>query len=262
MLCREIIEMIEKDYPLNYALEWDNSGFLAGWDHKEVRRIYIALDATDDIVERAVCAGADMLVTHHPLIFSGQKSINNRSVLGRRLLRLIQADIACYSMHTNYDVCKMAQLSGEKMGFSGAQVLEVTWEGFDGETPMGIGQVADLEEPVTLDECCRKVKEAFGLEHVKVFGEMGKTVQRIAVCPGSGKSVIDEAVRKQADVLVTGDIGHHEGIDAWDAGLAIIDAGHYGVEHIFISDMGDYLRQRLKEVEIICAPVIHPFKIV
>ena len=107
MKCREIIENIEKSYPRNYALEWDNVGLLAGSHEKEVRRIYVALDATDEVIEAAIAAGADLLVTHHPMIFSPVSRITDEDFIGRRLLRLIQGNIAYYAMHTNYDVLRM-----------------------------------------------------------------------------------------------------------------------------------------------------------
>ena len=111
MICKDIIEVIERTCPAACALEWDNVGLLAGRDDKEVKRIYIALDATDEVIEAAVSEGADMLVTHHPLIFSGLKKINNQDFTGRRLIRLIQNDISYYAMHTNYDVCRRGRLA-------------------------------------------------------------------------------------------------------------------------------------------------------
>lgn len=264
MLCKEIIDVIERRYSPKYAMEWDNVGLLAGRDNKEVKCIYIALDATDEVIEAAVNIGADMILTHHPLIFGGLKRINNQDFMGRRLIRLISNDISCYSMHTNYDVCGMADLSGEKMHFENAEVLEITCEedGCQGKNLMGIGKIADVTEEMNLLQCCNKVKKAFSLSNVKVFGDLNRTVKRIAICPGSGKSVIGEAIRKHADVLVTGDIGHHEGIDSVAQGLSIIDAGHYGIEHIFIEDMERYLKKNLSGIEIIGAPISHPFQIV
>ena len=146
MKCREIIENIEKSYSRNYALEWDNVGLLAGSHEKEVRRIYVALDATDEVIEAAKAADADLLVTHHPMIFSPVSRITDEDFIGRRLLRLIQGNIAYYAMHTNYDVLRMSELSGEYLGLSDARILEVT-----SETPKeeGIGRVADLPDPVS-----------------------------------------------------------------------------------------------------------------
>ena len=229
MLCKDVMYEIEKEYPLNYALSWDNVGLLVGRDDKEVKRIYIALDATDEVIDEAVRTGADMLITHHPMIFSPIKRIHNLDFVGERILKLIQNDISYYAMHTNYDVLGMADLSGDKMNMKNAEILEVTAEGDIGkeDEPEGIGRVSDLETPMTLRECCEDVKSAFHLGAVKVFGNLEEKVKRIAA-----------------------------------QGLAIIDGGHYGIEHIFIEDMRQYLEKHLSEVEIVAAPISHPFLIV
>lgn len=270
MICKEITDIIEERYPKESALDWDNIGLLVGRDDKEVRCVYIALDVSDEVVHAAVEQGADMLITHHPLIFGGIKQITNQDFIGRRILELIRHDISYYAMHTNYDVLGMAELSGSMMGLKCPEILEVTKEGSSKEretTDMtckdsakeGIGRVGQLEKRVTLRQCCEDVKHAFCLESVRVFGDPDRMVERLAICPGSGKSVITEALKKHADVLITGDIGHHEGIDAAAQGMAVIDAGHYGLEHIFVEDMKAYLEKQLKGVRMISAPVCHPF---
>lgn len=264
MLCKEIIDIIEKDYSPNYALPWDNVGLLAGRDDKEVSKIYVALDATDEVVDQAVAAGADMLVTHHPLIFSGMKRVNNRDFIGRRLLKLIQHDISYYAMHTNYDVMGMADLAAGYLNLENCQILDITGENESGE-PEGIGRIGEAAydtKGMLLKDYCEKVKKAFSLDTVKVFGDLNQEIHRVAICPGSGKSDIDQAIAKGADVYVTGDIGHHEGIDAVARGLNIIDAGHYGVEHIFVGDIGRYFRKKLLKTEVIEAPLSHPFTVV
>ena len=264
MLCKEIISIIEKDYSSGYALSWDNVGLLAGRDDKEVAKIYVALDATDEVVDQAIASGADMLVTHHPLIFNGMKRVNNQDFIGRRLLKLIQHDISYYAMHTNYDVMGMADLAAGYLELENCQVLDVTGENESGE-PEGIGRIGDVtsdSKEMLLKDYCEKVKKAFSLDTVKVFGDLNQKIHRAAICPGSGKSDIDQAIAGGADVYVTGDIGHHEGIDAVARGLNIIDAGHYGVEHIFIGDMGRYFREKLSAIEVIEAPVSHPFTVV
>ena len=253
MKCRQIIDILEKDFPETYALSWDNVGLLAGRDDKEVKKIYVAVDATDEVIEAAVAADTDMLITHHPLIFGGRNKITNEDFIGRRLIQLIQNDISYYAMHTNYDVLGMGDLAGKLLQLRGMEVLEVT------EEPEGIGRIANLEQKMPLEEYCEQVKAAFQLESVKVFGDPDKKISRVAICPGSGKSVIETAIEKGAEVLVTGDIGHHEGIDAAAQGLAVVDAGHYGVEHIFIADMVQYITQHMKDVNVTGAPVVHPF---
>ena len=256
MLCREITETIERKYARTYAMSWDNVGLLCGRSDKEVKKIYVALDVTDEVVEHAVEMKADMLVTHHPLMMSGMTRITDESFTGKRLIKLIQNDISYYAMHTNYDVCGMAELAGDKLKLKDAEILEETAEN------EGIGRVANLQEAMTLRECCELVKKVFALDSVKVFGNLDRKVNRMAVCPGSGKSFIKSAVKKGADVYVTGDIGHHDGIDAVAQNLAVIDAGHYGIEHIFIKDMSEYLKKNLENVEILTEEINHPFIVI
>ena len=145
MLCRDIIEIMEKKYPVSCALDWDNVGLLVGDPEKEVKRIYVALDATEEVIEAAAEVHADMLVTHHPLIFSGMRQVRTDEFTGKRIIRLIQENIAYYAMHTNYDVMGMAELSERVMGLWEGRILEVTCpeSPIDGK-PQGIGRVADL----------------------------------------------------------------------------------------------------------------------
>lgn len=259
MTCKEIIYVIRQRYPEKYALEWDNVGLLAGRTDKAVKRIFVALDATDEVIEGAAEKDADMLITHHPLIFTGLKRVTDENFIGARILKLIQNDISYYAMHTNYDVKGMAELSLKKMGWEGGEVLEVTALDDAGKEE-GIGRIVDIE-PVTLREMCGQVKKAFALDSVKAAGDMSASVRRAAICPGSGKSVISEALKKGADVLITGDIGHHEGIDAVAQGMMIIDAGHYGVEHIFMEDIKVYLEENIPDAEILTTDIKHPFSV-
>ena len=232
MQCKEIIQVIEATFPRTAALGFDNVGLLAGRSEKEVSRIYLALDATDVVIDRAIKEGADMLITHHPLLFSAVKK-----VLG------------------------MAELSGKIMDLQNGEVLDVTYTDEEGN-PEGIGRIGNLEKDMTLEECCVYVKHRLELGSLKVFGDMQKKVHRLAISPGSGKSSIAVALEKGADVLVTGDIGHHDGIDAVEQGLAVIDAGHYGTEYIFIEDMKQFFEKKLPVLDVLTDPIEHPFQII
>ncbi len=260
MLCKEIVQVIEAAYPREAALDFDNVGLLAGRTEKEVERVYIALDATDAVIDRAIEAGADMLITHHPLIFSPLKKVTDEDFVSRRVVKLIQNDISYYAMHTNYDVLGMAELAKKILGIRDSEVLDITMEK-DGKQE-GIGRIGELEKPMTLEECCVYVKHKLNLGSLKVFGDMQAEVSRLAISPGSGKTAIAAAIAKGADVLVTGDIGHHDGLDAVEQGLAVIDAGHYGTEYIFIDDMRRFLEDKLPVLDVITTPVIHPFQVV
>ena len=260
MKCAELIRILEQLAPESCACDWDNVGLLVGRREKEIKTVYIALDATDETIQEAVAAGVDLLLTHHPLIFRGIKRVTTDDFTGRRIIALIQSDIVCYAMHTNFDIMCMADLAAEKMGISGALPLEVTCEA-DG-IPEGIGAVGNLTEEITLDTCCEQVKKAFDLEHVMVYGDPGHRIKRVAVCPGAGKSDVEEALRAGADVYITGDTDHHTGIDANARGMAIIDAGHYGMEHIFIRYMQQYLKEQAPQIRAVAQERRNPLRIV
>ena len=260
MECKKVIEILEKQSPKSYACDWDNVGLLVGREDKEIQKIYIALDATDEAIEEAIANGADMLWTHHPMIFKGMKRVTQEDFIGRRIIRLIQNDISYYAMHTNFDVMGMADSAADYLGISDTRVLEITSVSETGEE--GIGRYGSLKKEMTVRECCEEVKQAFSLENVKVFGNLERKVKTAAISPGSGRSVISNALQAGVDVLITGDIDHHEGIDAVAQKLTVIDAGHYGVEHIFIPYMEQYLKREAKELEIAVQPLTFPFQII
>ena len=261
MKVKELTGWLDGRYPSSAAEHWDNVGLLVGDDEEEVSHVFLALDLTESTLAQAIDAGADMIITHHPMIFEGQKRINNHTFTGRRILSLIKHNIQYYAMHTNYDVLGMAELSGKIMDLQNGEVLDVTYTDEEGN-PEGIGRIGNLEKDMTLEECCVYVKHRLELGSLKVFGDMQKKVHRLAISPGSGKSSIAVALEKGADVLVTGDIGHHDGIDAVEQGLAVIDAGHYGTEYIFIEDMKQFFEKKLPVLDVLTDPIEHPFQII
>ena len=269
MKCSELIEVLKGLAPEDCACEWDNPGLLAGRSDKEVKKVYIALDATDQVVEAAIEAGAHMLLTHHPLIFKAIKQVNDQNFITRRLVKLIQSDISYYAMHTNFDAAPgcMADLAARRLGLEECVPLELLGEmdAGQGPVPYGIGKTGILRKAMTVRQVAKRVKEAFDLPFALVYGQelMDMEVTRISLCPGAGGSEIEGAVSCGSQVLVTGDISHHQGIDAAARQMAVIDAGHYGLEHIFIPYMAEYLEARLgAELEIIQAPPAWPAVIV
>ena len=259
MKAYELISWLEKKYPTDAAEDWDNVGLLTGDDNTEVSHVFLALDLTEETLAEAIENGADMILTHHPMIFSGIKKINNHSFTGRRILTLIRKGIVYYAMHTNYDVLGMADLSAGYLELSDTKVLCATGEK-DGE-PIGFGRVGNLPCEMTLKEYALLVKKNLKLSDVKVYGNLEQTVKTAAVCTGSGKSMIQDVLAAGADVYVTGDIDHHTGIDTVAQGLAIIDAGHYGTEYIFMEDMKERLAKAFPELTVSCAKVRSPYTI-
>jgi dinuclear metal center YbgI/SA1388 family protein len=240
------MECLENLSPKAYALDWDNVGLLVGRKDKRVKKIMIALDATDHVVDLAVDEGMDMLITHHPMIFSKIKRVTDDDVVGRKILKLAGADISYFAMHTNFDIKGgMSVYASNILELRDRSILEETE---DGE---GIGRIGTLQNVRTCRDVIARVKEKFQLEHVFVYGDSFRKVTKLAICPGSGKSVIQEAVAKGVDCLITGDIGHHEGLDAVEQGLTIIDATHAGIEKIFVEYIYNYLEPLCRNVQLV-----------
>ena len=266
MKCKEIMGCLEGLAPKRMACGWDNPGLLAGRAEKEVKKILLTVDVDDKTVEVAEKEGVDMIISHHPLIFRAMKQITDEDFIGRRIVKMIQSDISYFAMHTNYDSAPggMADVVAKRLGIVFGSPLEEMGE--EDGVAFGIGKVGVLEAPMNGRALAKKVKEEFGLPYVTVYGsELWETepVKVAATCPGSGGSTIHAAIEKGAQVLITGDIGHHDGIDAEAQGLMIIDAGHYGLEHVFMDQVEMYLKAQLGEdVEIIHMPVTFPSVVV
>lgn len=251
MQCKEIIDILEQEVPLDAAQSWDNPGFLVGDKEQEVKKILVVLDITNEVVELAIREHVDFILAHHPIIFSKIQKCTSEDFLQKKLLKLIRHGISCYGMHTNYDVYRMCDAAAKRLDLPMDKPVEESTAYEPMMEKKGIGTIGTLEQPVILKEYAQKVKEAFHLEAVTVYGDLDCKIQTIAMIPGSGRSMIKDAAKKGANVLITGDIGHHEGLDAIDMGMTVIDAGHHGLEHVFIEDMGSVLKNRLPECEIV-----------
>ena len=257
MILGDLIEQLQKVTPEDFAQDWDNVGLLVGDRKQDIQKVFIALDADEAAIQQAKRVGAQLLLTHHPLIFSPLKKVNCDHFIGVRVVELLRSQISCYAMHTNFDVAKMGELAAACLRLNvEAPLADIfTRDGKD----YGIGVVGSLKETETIGGLCAVVKEAFGLDTVKLFRAEAERISRVAICPGSGKSTIADAIAAGAQVLITGDIDHHSGIDAVAQGLSVIDAGHYGIEHIFIGYMEQYLKEHLQGVEIFAQQRRDPF---
>ena len=279
-----ITEKLEQLAPKAAACDWDNPGLLVGRSDREVSRIYVALDASCAVVDAAIDAGCDLIVTHHPIIFRGLKAINDQSALGLKLLDLIRNDVSVFSMHTNFDSCPggmadivCAALGLRKTGLmeptgflpenaqngaaEGLQLRVVETEGDVNPDAYGIGFTAELPELLSAAELAARVKACFGLPFVQYY-DAGMPIRRIACCPGSGRGELKEVLSLGVDAFLSGDMGHHEGLDLCEEGISLLDAGHYGLEHIFVHYIAEFLRAQFPEAEIIEEELHFPAQIV
>ncbi len=256
---RELLEKFNGLCPFSTAAEWDNPGFLVGDPKREVKKAALALDATSAVIEEAIEKGADVIVTHHPLLFHPLESICADEHLGARIIRLIENRISLIALHTNFDICIMADLAADRLGLKDCMTLEVL--GMRDGKEEGFGRVGLLQQEMTLEELAGYVKERLALDFVTIAGNSKKTVRKIAISTGSGKSGIGDCLEKGVQVLITGDVDHHTAVDALEMGIFLIDAGHFGTEKMFAEYMAEYFKREISEVEAYIGRMEAPFTV-
>ena len=224
MKVKDIIKVIEDFAPLSIQEGWDNSGLCVGSPEDDVTSVLLALDCTPELVDEAVACGADMIVTHHPLIFSGLKKISPEDMVGEAVIKAIRAGISIYAAHTSADKV-LEGVSGAmaaKLGLVNVTVLDEDGEG------TGLGAVGDLPQPMTAEQAVAFVKDRFALKAMKTSRPSDGMISRVAMCGGSGGSLIKAARKAGAQLYISGDISYHNFFTP--DGFMIMDIGHYESE--------------------------------
>ena len=224
MKASELVRPIEEFAPVYEQEKWDNCGFSVGDPSMEVSKALIALDCTEAVVDEAIECGADIIITHHPLIFGGVKKITPQNWLGRIICKAVKNNIAIYAAHTNMDKAAggVSAIMADKIGLCQREIL----------TPDGFGIAGSLEEELSVEEFIGKLKNAFGVDVVRCSAPLCEKIKRVAVCGGSGKSFIADAMGKGAQVYVTGDITYHDFYA--EKGFMLMDIGHYFSEYSIV----------------------------
>ncbi len=247
----DIISQMEKLAPPYLAEGWDNSGFLLGDESKFISRVFICLEINSEVLRQAQRFGAELIITHHPLMFKPLSSITESDPVGRLVRTLIKSDIAVYSMHTNFDKADggMNDLLAEHLGLDDVRPYT---EKECGQNE-NIGRVGTLDPPMSLEDFSAFVKATLGCATLRTVGNPDEELETVALCTGSGGGLMLNAYRAEADVYVTGDISHHDAQLAAELGLNIIDAGHFETENIFCPFMAEYFQENLPEIKVECA---------
>ena len=224
MKARDIIKAIEEFAPLSIQEGWDNSGLCVGSPEDEVSSILLGLDCTEKLIDEAIECGADMIVTHHPLIFSGLKKISPEDQTGSAVIKAIKAGICIYAAHTNADkvIAGVSGAMAARLGLEDVRILDEDAEG------TGLGVVGNLPAPISAEDAIALVKERFSLKVLKCSAPVSGPVSRIAMCGGSGGSLIGKAKKAGAQLYISGDISYHNFFTPED--FMIMDIGHYESE--------------------------------
>lgn len=235
MKLKEITKLMEEWAPLHTQEEWDNSGLQVGNLEDEITGVLISLDLTESVLDYAIKEGYNLIINHHPLIFSSLKAVRADNFKEALIIKAIKNNINIYAAHTNLDVAKdgVNDCLNKKLGLNLNKVLEENIDGY------GLGKYGEIEE-THLKSFARNISDKLG-ETVIYYGDDEMLVKRVAIVGGSGSSTIESALEKDCQVLVTGDIKHHDYIDALERNLAIVDAGHYATEVIICEEIASYL---------------------
>ncbi len=240
MKAGDIIEVLESVAPPEIQESWDNSGLSVGDTGMEVKSAILALDCTEDVIYEALETGANMIITHHPLIFRGIKRISPDTGTGRMLMMAVKEDLVIYSLHTNMDKV-ISGVSGKMAQKLGLENLSFLKPDPSGET--GTGLVGTLPQSLKYDELVVKVKNAFNVKCIRSSSVPDERISRIALCGGSGASFAEDAFRSGAQVYITGDISYHHFFT--EKGFTIMDIGHYESETGVLDVIKDILLKKM-----------------
>jgi dinuclear metal center YbgI/SA1388 family protein len=244
MQIREIIHFLDTVAPARYQESYDNSGLLYGDENWPCTGIVVALDATTAVIEEAIRRGANLVITHHPILFSAIKKIEGKSYAEQAFLKAIKNDVALLAVHTNLDNVihgvngKIAQV----IGLQHTTIMQPAGPA-DAVPGVGSGLIGELASAVSETAFLAQLKAVFKVPVVRHTGFLGKPVKTVAVCGGSGSFLINRALQLKADVYVTADIKYHQFFDA-NGQMVIADVGHFESEQYTIDLLYDLLAEK------------------
>lgn len=248
---KEIYDFLNTKAPFDSQLGFDNSGLLVGRGDVQVSRALIALDITEKVVQEAIQVGAELIVSHHPVIWDGAKSVTDSTILGRKLLMLIENGIAAICAHTNLDaaVGGVNDALAAKLGLSDVKLLKVYGQYQDG-TAYGIEKIGTYAKgPIVLKEFVRHVKTSLASNGVR-YVDAGREVQFVAIGGGSCSSSLKDVFAAGCDTFVTADVKYDTFLEAEALGINLIDAGHYPTENVVCPQLADWLKNAFPEMTI------------
>ena len=233
MKLQKIINELEKIAPIELAEDWDNVGLMVGDNESDINKVLIALDFNSLVLEEAIKVKADLIITHHPLIFNPLKSVTDKNIL-----KAIENKISIYSMHTNLDNA----VNG--VNYALAEILELYNCAQSGMIRWGYCEEQTLSYYVNL------VKEKLKTDSVRIVGDNNKNIKKIAVLGGSGGSFVNQVSDLGCDLYITGECAYNYAQDAFENDLCVIAAGHFETENPIVSKLKKILEHRI-DAEII-----------
>lgn len=244
-----LYDYLDRLYPFSLQESWDNSGFLIE-NYKPVSTVLLTLDIDISVIEEAILSGADVIISHHPVIFKPLKRVTEFSPV----MELIRHNIGAICMHTNLDIANGGTNSTILRKLSESFELEDTIEPFEEcGADNSLGYIVTLKEAVPAGEFGSVLKKIFGCEYVRMNKNNCGIISRVAFCSGSGGSMLDLALEKGCDAYITGDVKHDVWIDANNSNIALFDCGHFHTENIVLKQLRNAIEKEFPQLEVIIA---------
>ncbi len=258
---KEVTSLIEEFAPLAYQAPYDNAGLIVGRSESLVSGVLLAVDVTEEVIAEALEVGANLIITHHPILFHPLKRFNSKSYVERCVERAIRCDIALYACHTNLDSTPegMSWRLAKILGVTPLEIMESTCATAEN---VGFGVVGTLSEPMPLGDYLELVASRLGISAMRHSrAEMGRKIGRIALCTGSGGSLIGAAKECGAELYITGDLKYNDFMEGSEE-LTIVDIGHFESEYCAIDLLFDILSKKMfnfavRKSEASCNPVYY-----
>ena len=257
MKLKNIIDIIEKEYPKDLAYDWDNSGLFYGDLDFEIKKVMITLDITVDVINQAIKNEVNLIISHHPILMSKIMTLSDNSMQSEMIKLAIKNNIFIYSAHTNMDTAKngINKRLASLFKLKDVDIL-LKDKPYD---DCGLGIFGTIDCPTDLYDFCNVVKENLKTPFVRVVKE-NKKIKKIAIASGSCSEIIPVAIDCGCDVIITGDMKYHNSIEYVYGGISIIDAGHFPTERIVLDMFYELLSGF--DFEIIKAEISDIFKVI
>jgi len=243
--CEDVVGLMEDFAPPELAEDWDNVGLMVGDFGSEVKKILVALDVNDSVIDEAISENADLIITHHPFIFGGIKNVTSSDAVGKRIIKLIKNNIAVYSAHTNLDIAENGT-NDTLAKIIGLQKISVLIKSDDGVN--GLGRIGELANEMSFIDFINQLKTKLRLDKVTVTGDKNKVIKKVGLSTGqcAGREYMTTVKKAGCDVYITGDLRYHEAQFADNIDLCVVDITHYGSEVIVVPVLCEYLNNRAK----------------
>ncbi len=246
----EILRIYDYVAPFYMKFDFDNIGHLVGFSEAEVDKVLVALDITDDVIDEAVAMGAQLIVSHHPLIWEPLKRVTDDDIKGRKIIKMIRHGISAICLHTNMDSAEggVNDALMAAMGVSVTGLLDPHGVHPDGK-PYGVARVGELPNEMELEDFLLAVKKGIKANGIRYISG-GKKVKKVACCGGAGAGDMLKALESGCDTYVTADLKYDHFLSARELGLNLIDADHYCTENVVVPYLVSSLREHLPELDI------------